>query len=385
MEKLLILTSFLFHISTSYSAAQTKTLTPLQQFVQKWSSIESVSFEEMGNEKSMFSDDTISSKKSYSIFFDTDGNIESQKMIYEGKDYKRQSIFTNKTHFFLETDSTYTWQSEDQPGGTFAELFSNGLIKKLKIALQDSPQKIHILADTTINNVDCYRYQYNDLDSTSNNEGEFMTYVITFDKRHLTPVNATLKGFSRLEAGGVSIGSFSLYNQSVYTHFKHDIGSNYLADFILPEEYRPHDRKSAQLLNTGDMAPEWSTLTLSGDSIGSQSLRGSQVLLFLTHTQCPANQLSNAVINKLVERFPDLKIVGLYGNTSTSLSRYLERNPLHFKVAADAQPIKNKFNAPGSPFFYLIDKDGRISFRRMGYSTDLMDLLTSEIQKTNQP
>ncbi|MGJ1475015.1 peroxiredoxin family protein [Sphingobacterium spiritivorum] len=138
-------------------------------------------------------------------------------------------------------------------------------------------------------------------------------------------------------------------------------------NFQIPSGYKPYEKK--ELLRKGTPAPEWTGKDMSGNTYSSKSFAGKTLLLFLTDINCFGNQVSIGMMNNLTNKYQNKKVVviSLFGNSKKELSQYTETNQMNFPVIYDAQKIKEKFNSPGAPFFYIIDKNGHVSYSVYGY------------------
>src|SRR5690606_1381937 len=146
---------------------------------------------------------------------------------------------------------------------------------------------------------------------------------------------------------------------------------NYLADFSVPEGFCVAEELT--LLADGESAPVWEGYTTNGMHFTSDSLKGHYVLLFLTDINCPGNQLSIQLVSNLYNKYSEgkLKVIGIYSDKWNSLEKYRLSNNIPFPLIYDGQAIKNAFHAPGAPYFYILDPQGKVAFSRMGYSDDL--------------
>ncbi|SUJ18092.1 thiol-disulfide oxidoreductase [Sphingobacterium spiritivorum] len=122
---------------------------------------------------------------------------------------------------------------------------------------------------------------------------------------------------------------------------------------------------------------------MQGNTYSFRSFAGKTLLLFLTDISCFGNQLSIGMMNSLAEKYQNKEVVvmSLFGSSKKELTQYTETNQINFPVIYDAQQIKEKYNAPGAPFFYIIDKNGYVSYSVYGYTEGREMTLGEELDK----
>jgi len=372
------LTFLLFLLVSQTTLAQNKTLSPLEKMVDKLSKAKSIEYSELMYEKSFFSNDTVQQNNHKRLFFAPSGQVHAADIATEIDGSKIRTVLTNNRLYYLESDSTYTIKEPAEYTGNFGELFTKtGIIETIK----RHPKKITQLNDTLINGSSCYHYKIKILDSIIEGERNFSYSYISIDKKNYLPVASIHKGYGIIMQNGVKIGSVDLDSWSSYNDMKLDIGENDLMDFQVPDRYRPYEKVT--LLAEGTTAPAWDGLDVDGNRYTSKQFEGKVQLLFLSDINCPANQLSISMLNKLADHYKNqnVQIIGVYPENSNKVNSYLQSNPLKFPVIYNGIYIKNSYNAPGAPYFYIIDPKGTIAKSVALYSTDWQQQFTEIIDK----
>jgi thiol-disulfide isomerase/thioredoxin len=122
-------------------------------------------------------------------------------------------------------------------------------------------------------------------------------------------------------------------------------------------------------LVTGDSAPNYSAVTLAGDTVRVGA--GTPVLLNVWATWCESCREEMADLAALEKKYaPEhVKVVAVSVDNGDGerVKRFAESEKLPFAVAHDpAGEVQRKFQAVGVPETYLISGDGRMLWVRRG-------------------
>lgn len=122
----------------------------------------------------------------------------------------------------------------------------------------------------------------------------------------------------------------------------------------------------------GDTAPDFEAPTLDGEVLDLAALRGSPVLLNLWATWCVPCRTETPFLQSIHETYgPEgLRVVGVTVDGRGSLRQihsFLDEFGVTYDILHDAQMTSmDIFSAWGLPATYLMDRDGRLRFIRMG-------------------
>ena len=120
------------------------------------------------------------------------------------------------------------------------------------------------------------------------------------------------------------------------------------------------------------VAPSYSAITLEGDSVSLADLRGDVVLLNVWATWCTPCRKEIPELQALHEARADegLRVVGVTvdaRHAKEGVRRFVDRFGMTYDVWWDPdQTIVGKLGAMGVPLTVLIDRDGRIIWRKLG-------------------
>jgi cytochrome c biogenesis protein CcmG, thiol:disulfide interchange protein DsbE len=125
-------------------------------------------------------------------------------------------------------------------------------------------------------------------------------------------------------------------------------------------------------VRVGAPAPPYQAMSLTGDSVSLESLRGKVVMLNIWATWCAPCRDEIPVLQALHEQYgrDGLEIVGVSINARGEEGRigeYARSIGMTYGIWHDPDDrISNLYRAIGVPASYLIDRDGVLRWRRIG-------------------
>jgi len=124
-------------------------------------------------------------------------------------------------------------------------------------------------------------------------------------------------------------------------------------------------------------APDFTLVNLNGAEINLASLKGKTVIVDFWATWCGPCLVSFPGLQKVVNKFKDDESVQfLFVNTwenvtekKSNATQFIEKNKYTFNVLMDEQnEVVAKYKVEGIPTKFVIDKEGNIRFRSVGFS-----------------
>lgn len=121
-----------------------------------------------------------------------------------------------------------------------------------------------------------------------------------------------------------------------------------------------------------DMAPALAAVTLDGDSVALDELRGEVVLLNVWATWCVPCRMEAPELQELHEahRADGLRVVGVTVDNrgaGDQIRQFVEEFGMTYEIWWDPDGTAiEAFGAAGVPLTVLIDRDGRLAWRHLG-------------------
>ncbi|WP_300602103.1 TlpA disulfide reductase family protein [Niabella sp.] len=348
----------------------------------KFADAKNLQFEEIRASKSPFNTDTTLLNSSYAFFFDEQGAIKNADVTTRTNLYKNRVVVTDSAlYYFNLEDSTYTYK---QVTGGYSGGGSDigALIHTLKRVLINNPGCVSQKKDTVIHHKTYYAVLVNSFDSIIDGRRNFTNQTIVIDKKSYLPLMQLYTGSGRAgKPGGTEFTFIDFYEKSVYTNIRiNKLSKNPIPTFAGLPGFIPYLPKA--LLSAGTPTPAWKRITVEGDSVSSENGLGKVVLLYLSGIDCPAAQASIRMINHISDTFaPDRFVIfGIYSDGRKSLQTYARKYNLHYPIIFNGQAIKMRFNAPGSPYFYILDKTGNVAYAQTGWNPETEKILQEKIR-----
>ncbi len=139
-------------------------------------------------------------------------------------------------------------------------------------------------------------------------------------------------------------------------------------------------------LETGTVAPDFILKNLNGDDVQLSQFRGKVVLIDFWAVFCKPCVIVLPKIQEIHEKYNDEELVVLMINVSEDkkkIQKFIEENGYTFQVLLGSgnMNVQKNYGLIGIPHTYIIDKQGKVAYSRIGYGPGSEKLLISEIGK----
>lgn len=133
--------------------------------------------------------------------------------------------------------------------------------------------------------------------------------------------------------------------------------------------------------SVGDIAPDF---TSKGNTVRLSDYKGKVILIEFWATWCPPCREFTPVLNKIYEKYKDKGFVILAltpeENIDTVMS-YIKRYDIIYPVLiTDAKTVR-RYGVISIPVSFLISRDGRVTEKHLGVTRDIVQELSSGIEK----
>ena len=118
-------------------------------------------------------------------------------------------------------------------------------------------------------------------------------------------------------------------------------------------------------------APNISAVTLKGQHFDLYKNKRRPILVHFWATWCPVCKLEQSNIENIAKDLPVITIAMQSGNND-ELSQFMQAEKLSFAVINDENAeLSRSYNIRGVPVSFIVNKDNKIEFVEVGYTTEL--------------
>jgi thiol-disulfide isomerase/thioredoxin len=246
------------------------------------------------------------------------------------------------------------------------------------------------MADTVINNTDCYKFDIlmneKGIDMFGNivqKENTNRNYNLMIDKKDLLP-KQFISYYEKNSPNWIltydNISSLETINDSLF-------------DYSLQKsDYKKYTFEEFQLVSLnenvlggnsylGIKSLDWTLPSMVGDSVTLSQIDANLIMLEFWFPYCTGCVLAIPEINDIQKKFINkgLKVFGIEytKSDSTGLTDYIEKMKIEYPSLYSAQEVASNYGVSAGPTVFLI-KDGKFVYARMGF---IKNELLREIEK----
>lgn len=125
----------------------------------------------------------------------------------------------------------------------------------------------------------------------------------------------------------------------------------------------------------GAMAPDFTLKTITGETVQLSELKGKKVLIYFFAPWCSICHMSGGNLNALrkARNEDDLEIlvVGLSYEFNGEIQDFSNELQLTMPVLYGEEQQMIDYKIKGFPTYFVIDEEGKVQYRSVGYSTEL--------------
>lgn len=131
----------------------------------------------------------------------------------------------------------------------------------------------------------------------------------------------------------------------------------------------------------GELARDFIVTDLKGNTIKLSDLRGKVVVLNFWFTKCPPCVQEIPDLNALTQDFAgkDVVFIAITFNTTEVVQQFLNSTPFNYTIAPNANHAIGIYGVQSYPTNMVINKNGEIVLKDIGYRTNMRALLTKTI------
>lgn len=372
MKKLRILNILFLIAPLTSSKAQV-----LNNMVQKLNNLKNISYRDVVETKLSFQEEiSTDTLQSYITFLPTEKQTGGY---YRLKNLTKSFLFDGSKLIILDkTDSTYKIKKEAISGQQTRTLLY--WTQKISFYTKEKPASIEQLPDSLINGVIYDRIRITESDTLINSVSCYTKHEFLVTKRTNLPLLIRTQS-QGLTDDGLLVSVEEIHNYSGYITGGKDFPDLSVAS--IPSYFRlPIKAKPKPFLQNGIPAPEITLTDMEGKLLNLKSLKGKTVLLNITSVSCSHCVSAANMLNKITELCgsENLAVINIYPfDNKESIIRFNKRFKVNSPSLTTLPTIQDIYPHEGYPSFYLIDKNGAVSYASTGYHPKLQNELLEKI------
>ena len=258
----------------------------------------------------------------------------------------------------------------------------NFLAPKLILADIDTPNILRLLKDTIINNENCYAIDitYPDKDGFTNNETKLYIGKQSYLQR--------LKRNTIVYQGNCQYFELNIKSYEFNTVTPERFVAKQIPKTFKTEIYKEKNiDNTPTLLDSNTLAPQ-----ITGTNFQLKQTRdtvnyyGKITLLDFWYMECFPCINAIKEIEKINAKYKDKKLqifgVNSHNNNTDNIKKlphFLEYNDMSYPILLVNDSVANNFKVKVWPTFYIIDQNGKVIYKSVGYSEDLSKELINVI------
>lgn len=112
----------------------------------------------------------------------------------------------------------------------------------------------------------------------------------------------------------------------------------------------------------GQTLPSFNLISMQGDTISSEALKGKLVYINIWETWCGPCVSEIPTLNKVREKYPETIFLALTPASKPKTKQFLKKHSFNFPVICDADDLVKKLLQTGYPTHVLVDRFGKITY-----------------------
>jgi thiol-disulfide isomerase/thioredoxin len=156
-----------------------------------------------------------------------------------------------------------------------------------------------------------------------------------------------------------------------------------MAEFLKQAAATAPQRKQEALAARQDAAaPDFTFEDLNGNKVALASLRGKIVILDFWATWCGPCRKTMPLVEKFFneKKSKDILVYGMNvwerGGDRSKVKPFIKERNFHFPILLGENDIAEAYGVRGIPTLFVIDQQGRIAYRHVGYDPTMAEILT---------
>lgn len=136
----------------------------------------------------------------------------------------------------------------------------------------------------------------------------------------------------------------------------------------------------------GEPAPDFTLTDINGNSVRLADMKGRVVMIEFWATWCPPCRESVPVLNGLYKKYKErgFTLLGVSidkgQDVRAVVSSFVRDLSVAYPVLLDTDNVNQSYKVVNVPSSFVVDKNGRIAFKHVGYFPGIEIMLSTEVE-----
>ncbi|MGJ8743120.1 peroxiredoxin family protein [Polaribacter sp.] len=178
-----------------------------------------------------------------------------------------------------------------------------------------------------------------------------------------------------------------LFSLNTYVIKTSEEQKRYNAEKKKEYDERKAQRKQLESEKIDTKAPNFYVRSIKNKKFKSKDLKDKIIVLNFWYTGCPPCKKEIPQLNKLKDEFKDkdVEFIAFALDQEYKIAEFLKSNPFNYDIVEDASWEADEFEIKAYPTNIIIDKDGKISYFKSSYRSDIYESMSYKIHKLLTP
>lgn len=133
----------------------------------------------------------------------------------------------------------------------------------------------------------------------------------------------------------------------------------------------------------GTKAPNFKETSIKNNLIDTKKLLDHIIVYNFWFTTCAPCKAEIPKLNLLREKYKDknIQFVAIALDPEYKINEFIQKNPLNYNIIAEGRWLAEKFGINSYPTNIVVDKKGVVQFYEVGYKSDILERMSSTIEK----
>lgn len=138
-------------------------------------------------------------------------------------------------------------------------------------------------------------------------------------------------------------------------------------------------------ISCAEVSYDFTLQDLEGKPISLSDYKGKVVFIDFWATWCPPCRMSIPYVEKLAEKYKDNENVVVLGinlqEDKDTIAKFMKKQKMSYPILLSDKKVVSNYKIRSIPAFYIIDQDGNVYNKHLGFAPGIDELWQKDIEK----